>query len=278
MMRLYRTTNGAVLEKDGSFYLLWDSWDALVSRDNLPEHLQNLSADDMEALVVATPGSLELRPPVAGQEVWAAGVGYEAGLRGRGTPDESRDAPLYRTVCESGRPDLMFKASPYRVRGHREAIRIRRDSRRHVAEPEVTLVLSSGGRVVGYTVGNDVTARDLVAENLLYLPQAKIYEGSCAVGPGILVATEELPPETPIRIRVERGGETVFQDSSTYGAVQRPVTQLVEYLYRELMFPRGCLLMTGTGILPPEEFSLEAGDEVRISIPPVGSLINPVTE
>ncbi|GAB4249713.1 MAG: hypothetical protein Kow00109_25710 [Acidobacteriota bacterium] len=277
-MRLFRTTNGAVLERDGSFYLLWEGWDALISRDNLPEHLLNLPADEMEPLVVATPGNLELRAPVGGQEVWAAGSTYAAAREARERESGPEAASLYRRLHQSSRPQLIYKASPQRVRGHREPIRVRRDARRHIPEPEVTLVLSAGGKVVGYTIGNDVTARDLAAENPLYLPQAKNYEGSCAVGPGILIAETELPAGTTISVRVTRDGEVVYEESLTYGTITRPVEELIEFLYRELRFPRGCLLMIGTGIAPPPEFTLQPGDEVRITIPPIGSLINPVTD
>ena len=277
MLRLYRTTTGPVMERDGGLFLVYENWDALISRDNLPLHLKGLRADDFEPLVEATPGSLEIRAPLSGQEVWAAGVTYIRSREAR--KEESASAGgggYYERVYDADRPELFFKCMPYRVRGHRQPIRIRSDARWSVPEPELTLVISAGGRIVGFTIGNDVCSRDIEGENPLYLPQAKIYDGSCAIGPGILLTDRGLPPETKIEVMVIRDGVVAYHDSTELSRMRRSPRELVDYLYRELSFPRGCLLMTGTGIIPPSDFSLRQGDEVRITIEPIGTLINSV--
>ncbi len=276
-MKLYRTITSPVLEREDGFFVVYESWDALISRDNLSAHLRNVNPDDLEPLVAGSPGSLELRPPIGGQELWAAGVTYRKSREAREEEAESAGGgAFYEKVYDAERPELFFKGMPYRVRGHRDPVRIRRDSNWSVPEPELTLVISAGGKIIGYTVGNDMSARDIEGDNPLYLPQAKIYDGSSALGPGILLAEEELPPETEIVLEIRRGDQMAFQDSTQLSQMKRTPTELVEYLYRELEFPRGCLLMTGTGIVPPSDFSLRVDDEIRIRIEPIGTLINVV--
>lgn len=277
-MKLYRTMTSPVLEREDGFYVVYESWDALISRDNLAAHLRNVNPDDLEPLVAGSPGSMELRAPIGGQELWAAGVTY---LRSRKAREEEANSAgggtFYERVYDAERPELFFKSPPYRVRGHRDPVRIRQDSKWSVPEPELTLAISAGGKIIGYTVGNDMSARDIEGENPLYLPQAKIYEGSCALGPGILLAEDEvLPPETEIVLEVVRRDEVAFRDSTRLSQMKRKPQELVDYLFRELEFPRGCLLMTGTGIVPPSDFSLRVDDEIRITIEPIGTLINTV--
>jgi len=210
-------------------------------------------------------------------EVWAAGVTYVRSREARKEESESAGGgSFYERVYEADRPELFFKCMPYRVRGHRQPIRIRADAHWSVPEPELTLVVSAGGRIVGYTIGNDVCSRDIEGENPLYLPQAKIYDGSCAIGPGILLTDQGLPPETRIEVLVVRNGVVEFHDATSLSQMKRSPRELVDYLYRELSFPRGCMLMTGTGIIPPDDFSLQPGDEVRITVEPIGTLINSV--
>lgn len=277
LMRLYRTMTSPVLERGDGFFVVYESWDALLSRDNLCAHLRNVNPNDLEPLVAASPGSLELRAPIGGQELWAAGVTYRRSREAREEEAEpAGGGTFYERVYDAERPELFFKATPSRVKGHREPVRIRRDSNWTVPEPELTLVISSGGKIVGYTIGNDMSARDIEGENPLYLPQAKIYDGGCSLGPGILLAEEELPPETEILLEVVRKGEVALRDSTQLSQMKRTPAELVDYLYRELAFPRGCLLMTGTGIVPPSGFTLQVEDEIRIAITPIGTLINSV--
>jgi 2-dehydro-3-deoxy-D-arabinonate dehydratase len=155
-------------------------------------------------------------------------------------------------------------------------VRIRGDSRWNVPEPELALMISSGGRIVGYTIGNDMSSRDIEGENPLYLPQAKVYDGSCALGPGLLVTSEALPPETEVQLAIRRDGHPVFEGSTTLASMKRSPPELVEYLYRDNTFPHGCVMLTGTGVVPPDDFTLAPGDEIAITIPPIGTLVNMV--
>jgi 2-dehydro-3-deoxy-D-arabinonate dehydratase len=155
-------------------------------------------------------------------------------------------------------------------------VRIRHDSKWNVPEPELTLLVSPKGKILGYTVGNDMSSRDIEGENPLYLPQAKVYDGSCALGPGILVVNQPLPPATAIHIEIRRGGSAVFADSTTLESMKRNPAELVQYLFRENSFPDGCFLLTGTGIVPPNTFTLASGDEIAITIDGIGTLTNPV--
>jgi 2-dehydro-3-deoxy-D-arabinonate dehydratase len=219
---------------------------------------------------------LQLLAPVDRQEVWAAGVTYKRSKVAR-QEESVGAAQFYDKVYTADRPELFLKATPERVVGPGETIRVRRDSRWSVPEPELTLVVSPDLRIVGYTVGNDVSARDIEGENPLYLPQAKVYHGACAVGPVVTLA-RALPPadQVTIRLVIRRAGQTAYDGSTPLTAMARPLTELVDWLGRENQFPHGVLLMTGTGIVPPDDFHLAAGDEVSISISGIGTLTNPV--
>jgi 2-dehydro-3-deoxy-D-arabinonate dehydratase len=173
-------------------------------------------------------------------------------------------------------PKLFFKASPHRVAGPGQMVRIRRDSRWNVPEPELALVITSNARIVGYTIGNDMSSRDIEGENPLYLPQAKVYDRSCALGPCVLVVDEPPKPETEIRLEILRGGRTEFGGSTTLSQLKRTPESLVEFLFRDNSFPNGCVLLTGTGIVPPDDFTLQSGDEIRITIDCIGTLRNVV--
>jgi 2-dehydro-3-deoxy-D-arabinonate dehydratase len=218
-----------------------------------------------------------LLAPIGAQEVWAAGVTYERSREAR--VDESSDAgggSFYDRVYDADRPELFLKATPHRVVAPGGAIRIRGDSTWNVPEPELTLAVNSAGRIFGFTIGNDVSSRDIEGENPLYLPQAKLYAGSAALGPR-LVVTETLPaPETTITMEIHRADQVEFSGSTTIARIRRPLPTLVEWLFREDEFPNGCFLMTGTGIVPDDEFTLARGDEVRITIDAVGTLVNHV--
>ncbi|HTK77653.1 MAG TPA: fumarylacetoacetate hydrolase family protein [Gemmataceae bacterium] len=221
-------------------------------------------------------GEVTLLPPVDAQEVWAAGVTYLRSKKAR--EDESAGAArFYDLVYTASRPELFFKATPDRVVGPGQPIRVRADSRWSVPEPELAVVVSPDLRIVGYTIGNDMSARDIEGENPLYLPQAKVYKQSCALGPCVTLAMA-LPPrdDVGIRLRIDRGGAVAFAGETSLARMARPLEELVDWLGRENEFPNGVILLTGTGIVPPDEFSLQAGDVVSIAIDGVGELINPV--
>jgi 2-dehydro-3-deoxy-D-arabinonate dehydratase len=274
-VRLFRTTGGVFVEEGEQHYLIANhEWDALLSRDDLPEFLAEFVARG-ESFERFHEG--EVLAPIEGQEVWAAGVTY---YRSRGARmEESKDAgggDFYDRVYSAERPELFFKSTASRTVGTGGTVRIRRDATWSVPEPELTLVVSAGGRIVGYTIGNDMSSRDIEGENPLYLPQAKVYDGSCALGPGILVTASPLAHETEIVLEILRDDRIAFEASVKLTELKRDPKTLVEYLFRDNSFPSGVFLMTGTGIVPPSEFTLQIGDRVRITIEPIGVLENEV--
>jgi len=219
---------------------------------------------------------VQLLTPVETQEIWAAGVTY---LRSKQARMEESDfsARAYDRVYEAARPEIFFKAVPEKVVSPGEAVGIRGDARWSVPEPELTLVINSSGTIVGFTIGNDMSSRDIEGENLLYLPQAKIYANSCAIGPWVVVGTREADArQWTIRLEIDRGHETVFAGETRVDQIKRTFGELVEYLFRSQAFPRGAMLLTGAGIVPPDSFTLADGDRVRITISGVGTLENPV--
>ena len=272
-MKLYRTARGAVVEDNGVFHRLTPDWDALINHHDLPGYLRLTTRRSQGER------QLEDRPlaPMGTQEVWAAGVTYYRSRTAR--VEESQDAgggTFYDRVYDAERPELFFKAPAWRVRGPGDAVRVRRDARWTVPEPEIALCINARGAVVGYTIGNDVSSRDIEGENPLYLPQAKIYDGACALGPTVLVSNEPLSADTQIELRVTRDGTAVVEGRTTFSQMRRQAAELVEYLYRETSFPTGCVLLTGTGIVPPDDFTLHAGDEIRIDVAHIGTLTNTV--
>lgn len=277
-MKLFRTLRGPVVEHDGAFHLLEGvDWDELLNQQEVREWLrERIAALPASARLDAEP-RVELLPPAQGQEVWAAGVTYFRSRTAR--MEESRAAgggSFYDRVYDAQRPELFLKATPGRVVAHGGEVRIRRDSQWNVPEPELALAVNARGEIVGYTIGNDMSSRDIEGENPLYLPQAKFYDGSCALGPGVLLTGEPLPGSTEIRLEIARGSATAFQGATSVDQMKRSPAELVEYLYRETSFPRGCVLLTGTGVIPPDQFTLQRGDEVRITIEPIGTLVNRV--
>ncbi len=217
----------------------------------------------------------QLLPPLEGQEVWAAGVTFLRSREAR-MEESEREASVYDRVYRSERPELFFKATPHRVVGHGGEVRIRQDSRWNVPEAEVALAVNREGRIFGYTVGNDMSSRSIEGENPLYLPQAKIYDGSCALGPCLLLSEGALPPSTEISLRIVRRGGEVFQGATRLSSMKRTPEELVGFLFRDNSFPNGCYLLTGTGIVPEDDFTLSSGDDIEISIEPIGTLINRV--
>jgi 2-dehydro-3-deoxy-D-arabinonate dehydratase len=219
-----------------------------------------------------------LLAPIDAQEVWAAGVTYRRSQVARMEESQSA-ASCYDRVYASPRPELFFKATPHRVSGPGEPLRIRGDSKWSVPEPEITLVLTSDLKVAGFTIGNDMSSRDIEGENPLYLPQAKVYDGCCGLGPCVTLAGFMPPLQTvEIRMIIRRKGDAVFEGRTSVGEMARPFGELVDWLGRENSFPHGVFLLTGTGIVPNADFSLHAGDLVAISIDGIGTLINPVMQ
>ena len=273
-MRLFRTKTGCVVEQGWQYFRVEADWDELLAQEDLAGILRGLIAGR-----TPVPGfhQAELLAPIGTQEVWAAGVTY---YRSRGARmEESKDAgggSFYDRVYSAERPELFFKSTASRSVGSGGKVRIRADSAWNVPEPELTLLVSPGGLITGYTIGNDMSSRDIEGENPLYLPQAKVYEGSCALGPGILVAEGALAASTEIAIEIERAGQVEFAGKTELTELKRDPKTLVEYLFRDNSFPVGCFLMTGTGIVPPSTFTLAGGDLILITIEPIGMLENVV--
>ncbi|MCK8493099.1 MULTISPECIES: fumarylacetoacetate hydrolase family protein [Spirosoma] len=277
-MKLYKTRSGIVLESNNSYYSVpADSWDDLVNQDNLHDTLRQLTqsatpADDHQQWV-----QTGLLAPIGRQEVWASGVTY---LRSRDARmEESKKAGgdnFYDRVYDAERPELFFKSTAERVVGPGADVRIRADSTWNVPEPELTLFITASGKIVGYTCGNDMSSRSIEGENPLYLPQAKSYDGSAALGPCLYVPEAPISPETQIQLEILRDGQTAFTNSIAISQMKRQHTELVSFLFRECSFPYGCFLMTGTGIVPPDSFTLQSGDEIRITIDGIGTLANTV--
>ena len=276
-MKLYKTSLGIYLEFEQRFYRVPEaSWDVLVNREDLRDYLLRLAGSAKPAEDFS---SAKIEAPIQSQEVWAAGVTYYRSRSAR--MEESKDAgggSFYDRVYSAERPELFFKAAPSRVVGHGSGVRIRRDASWSVPEPELTLLIDRRGSIVGYTAGNDMSSRDIEGENPLYLPQAKVYDGSCALGPCVFIASGPLPVSTAIQIEILRKGSQAFTGATTLAELKREPAVLAEYLYRETSFPFGSYLMTGTGIVPPDSFTLQAGDETRISIDGIGTLINTVEQ
>lgn len=274
-MKLYRTTTGALLEEKGRFYNLSvfasaEAWDELICGPNLQDRVN--AAMSKSSVVSLDPATL--LAPVGTQEVWAAGVTYYRSRSAR--IEESKDAGggnFYDRVYRAERPELFFKAAGWRVVGPGGRVRIRSDARWSVPEPELTLVINAAGNIVGYTIGNDMSSRDIEGENPLYLPQAKVYDGSCAIGPCILLSSRPLS-ESVIRLEILREGGTSFSGTTSISELKRDPRQLVDFLFRDQSFPKGVLLLTGTGIVPADDFSLQRGDVIRISIDGIGILEN----
>ncbi len=275
MLRLYATASGLIVERDGRFHACSASLDEIfVSVDPL-EFLN----DRLRHARLATTSVSEwtLHAPIQSQEVWAAGVTYFRSRTAR--MEESKVAGggnFYDRVYEAERPELFFKSTPHRVAAPGTPVRIRGDAAWNVPEPELTLAINSRGKIFGYTIGNDMSSRDIEGENPLYLPQAKVYDRSAALGPCIVI-TDTLPAATTvIAVAIRRGGSVAFHGETTVGQIKRPLPLLADWLFRENSFPHGCFLMTGTGIVPPDSFTLRRGDEIQITIEPVGTLVNTV--
>jgi 2-dehydro-3-deoxy-D-arabinonate dehydratase len=247
----------------------------LLESDTMMAMLAELAARNLPRMALT---EVRLLAPVEDQEVWAAGVTYLRSKKAR--MDESDfSATAYDRVYDAARPELFFKSLAQKVVAPGAPVGLRRDARWSVPEPELALVLNSRGQVAGCTIGNDMSSRDIEGENLLYLPQAKIYDRSCALGPWICVGVGEAEARAwSIRLQIERGGRAVFSGETTVGQMKRSFEELAAWLCCSQTFPRGAVLLTGTGVVPPDSFALQAGDRVTISISGIGTLVNPVVE
>lgn len=273
-MHLYRTHESPVLNADGRWFRIAKPWDELLVDDDLFEFLKSVvaNANDDPALAATANNALA---PIVNQEVWAAGVTYFRSKTAR--MDESKDAgggDFYDRVYDADRPEIFFKATNIRTVGSGQPMHLRDDSKWIVPEPELTLAVSPNGKIIGYTVGNDLSCRDIEGENPLYLPQAKTFKDCAAIGPAIYVTDRPPVPETEIKLVIDRNGQPIVSDQTTLSQMKRSLEELVGYLFSNNSHPDGCFLMTGTGIVPADDFCLQDGDVVSITIDPIGTLVN----
>lgn len=275
-MKLFKTRSGIVIQKENLFYTADADWDSFLNDDLLFVKMKAITEKQtpVEATDKIKNGILA---PIQSQEIWACGVTYYRSKVGR--QEESKQSgggDFYARVYEAERPEVFFKNTAHRTAGHGGKVRIRKDSEWNVPEPELTLVVTSSGKIIGYTIGNDMSSRSIEGENPLYLPQAKTYDGSAALGPCVYVTENPLPENTMISITIARSGKIVFQGEVGISQIKRKLTELVGFVFRECSFPHGAFVMTGTGVVPGNEFTLQSGDEVSITIEPIGTLINTV--
>ena len=276
-MKIYKLRSGIGIEDNDLSYLYKQenlSWDEFINDDNIFQKVKNIILAD-EAELLNKINESEILAPIGNQELWACGVTYLRSKEGR--QEESKDAgggDFYAKVYEAERPEIFFKATPHRVVGHNGYVRIRKDSTWDVPEPELTLVVTSSEKIIGYTIGNDMSSRSIEGQNPLYLPQAKTYDGCAAVGPCIYITNDPLPADTMIQLQINRNGENVFENRISISKMKRIPEELVSFVYRECSFPNGALIMTGTGIVPGHDFTLKPGDEIKISIDKIGTLVN----
>ena len=274
-MKIYNTTKGILVQSDKSFYLINENWDDFFNNDNLYDKVQDIvkqsSAIDNAEDILAN----NLLVPMKSQELWASGVTYFNSKLGRQEESKSTGGgDYYERVYNADRPELFFKATVNRAVPSGGKVNIRKDSTWDVPEPELTLAITSSGKIIGYTIGNDMSSRSIEGENPLYLPQAKTYDACAGLGPCVYLTKEALSSDTKIAMKINRNGQTVFEDSIEINKIKRKFEDLVHYLYKECSFSYGSFLMTGTGIIPTTAFTLQSGDEINISIDHIGTLVN----
>ena len=274
--------------RDGAVYDVTDRWPTMTDllrwsvghTAGIGEALLKMTAGaapaaQMADLAQSSPDGLRLLKPTDAQEIWAAGVTYERSRVAR--EEESAGSGIYDRVYSAPRPEIFFKATPSRTVGPGEPVAVRGDSRWNVPEPELALVINPALELVGFTIGNDMSSRDIEGENPLYLPQAKVYARCCAIGP-VIACCDAIPDPKALTVSIEirRDGAPLFSGQISTSKIVRSYDELISYLGRDNLFPDGVLLLTGTGIVPPDDVSLEAGDEVVISVEGIGELRNPV--
>lgn len=277
-MKLYKLTQGVLIEYEGGHYRLdIGDWDEIINDDHIVQTLKDriksaTPVPDWQSLLAE-----RIDAPMQGQELWASGVTYERSRQGRQEESQkSGGADFYARVYEAERPELFFKATRHRVVGHGGDVRIRADSEWDVPEPELVLMITRSGKIIGYSIGNDMSSRSIEGENPLYLPQAKCYDGCAALGPCVYLTDRPLPSDTRIELSIRRDGNVAFSGDVEISRIRRKFEDLAAYLYRECSFPNGALLMTGTGIVPGSDFTLQRGDEIIITIDCIGTLFNRV--
>lgn len=277
-MKVYKTKEGIVINNSDKFFLSTEAnWDNLINRADLRKSLLEETGKAKQIGEGKWLENRELLVPIGTQEVWAAGVTYLRSKTARMEESkESGGASFYDKVYEAERPELFFKANAFKVVPTGGKVRIRKDSHWNVPEPELTLVINRSGKIIGYTIGNDMSSRSIEGENPLYLPQAKIYDGSASIGPCVLLTEGPIDPGTIISIRIERNSGIVFEGNTSISQMKRKHEELAEFLYRENSFPNGAYLMTGTCVVPGNEFTLQPGDGIYISIDGIGELVNHV--
>lgn len=279
-MKIYKLTSGILVKSGEKHYLLENYvWDHFINDDSLYQKIKSLvqKKEPVENSLILLQNGLQA--PIGNQEIWASGVTYFNSKLARQEESEAAGGgDFYARVYVAERPELFFKTTPHRCVGSGQKVRIRKDSSWNVPEPELTLLLTSSGKIVGYTIGNDMSSRSIEGENPLYLPQAKTYNGCAAIGPCIYVSEWPFPTESEIHLLINRDGEAVYEGKTNIAQMKRSPEELAEWLFKELSFPYGCFLMTGTGIVPTKDFTLVPGDEIRITIERIGTLTNWVSE
>jgi 2-dehydro-3-deoxy-D-arabinonate dehydratase len=275
-MKIFNTNDGILLQSDGKIYKsVHSSWDRFLNQENFYEAVHSETDHGLPLGGSDYINGITLLAPIQSQEIWAAGVTYTRSRDAR--MEESKDGggwSFYDKVYAAERPELFFKTTARRCVGPEEKVRIRKDSSWNVPEPELVLVINSRGDIIGYTAGNDMSSRSIEGENPLYLPQAKTYDGSAAIGPCVYVCKGPISGQTRISMQITRNGQVLYSDAVEINKMKRSHTELVEFLFRECSFPDGCLLMTGTCLVPDNHFTLEQGDEISIHIDEIGTLRN----
>ncbi|MGW9687051.1 fumarylacetoacetate hydrolase family protein [Flagellimonas sp. 2504JD1-5] len=274
-MKVYKTKNGIAIERQGHYFRpRIQDWTALMNRPNL---YNALSKEIESAEPISNLDASTIIAPIANQEIWASGVTYMRSREAR--MEESKKAggdTFYDKVYDAERPELFFKAMANRTVGTNDFVNIRKDSKWDVPEPELTLWISYEGTIEGYTIGNDMSSRSIEGENPLYLPQAKMFERCAGLGPCVFVPEHGIDPNTSIELEIRRNNQQVFHGKVSISNMKRKHQELVDFLFRECDFPSGCYLMTGTGLVPPDDFTLQPRDEIKITIDHIGTLINKV--
>lgn len=273
-MKIYKSSKDIIIESKGNYYLAdTKNWNSFVNQENLYQKLK----EQVNLWNEVSWAPDKIQAPIGTQEIWAAGVTYFRSREARMEESKESGADVfYSKVYEAERPELFFKSTHYRVANPGGKVHIRKDSKWNVPEPELTLFINSSGKIVGYTIGNDMSSRDIEGENPLYLPQAKCYDFSAAIGPCLLVPEKPISPDTKIHMKIERLGKTVFEGEISINQMKRGHEELAGFLFREMSFPDGVYLMTGTCLVPDDNFTLRVGDKISIEIDNIGVLENTV--